>query len=214
MSSWSSIPDIFIEAPVIIILLLFQSVRWAIVTCVSVSFSITVAGSDSLSRTIDEEFGTYEQLVQTRQFYRSSGDYFLTFISPLGWPTCPYLAKLTASSRICTYDCIISITATSTSNSANVLVFYAIRTAKIKYRSRELKDVPPYVPARSVRSVCPYRMQLLGPTLLSQFSPRPGEQRIQRLAGRSAPGRGPLANWMTTWMTTWIANNQVRYRRI
>jgi len=82
MSSWSSIPDIFIEPPVIIFLLLFQSVCWAIVTCVSVSLSITIAGSNSLSRTIDEEFGKYEQLVlQTRQFYRGSGDYFFTFIS-------------------------------------------------------------------------------------------------------------------------------------
>ena len=97
MNSWSSKPDNFIEAPVIIFLLLFQSVGLA---------------NLSLLCQIDS-----------------------------------FLAN-------CTYDYIISITATSTSNSANVLVFYAIRTAKIKYRSRELKDVPPYVPARSARTGC------------------------------------------------------------
>ena len=48
MSSLSSVPDIFIEAPVIIFLLLFQSVRWELITYVSVSLSITNAASYSV----------------------------------------------------------------------------------------------------------------------------------------------------------------------
>ena len=40
-SSLSSVPDIFIEAPVIIVFLLFWSVRWEIIMYLSVSLSIT-----------------------------------------------------------------------------------------------------------------------------------------------------------------------------
>jgi hypothetical protein len=48
MSSLSSVPDIFIEAPVIIFLLLFWSVRWEIITYVSVSLSVTNPASYSV----------------------------------------------------------------------------------------------------------------------------------------------------------------------
>jgi hypothetical protein len=41
MSSLSSVPDITIEAPVIIFLLLIWSVRWELIAYVSVSLSIT-----------------------------------------------------------------------------------------------------------------------------------------------------------------------------
>ena len=48
MSSLSSVPDIYIEAPVIIFLLLFRSVQREIITYVSVSLSITDAASYSV----------------------------------------------------------------------------------------------------------------------------------------------------------------------
>jgi hypothetical protein len=48
MSSLSSVPDIFIEAPVIIFLLLIRSVRWELIMYVSVSLSITNAASYSV----------------------------------------------------------------------------------------------------------------------------------------------------------------------